>query len=619
MEAGGLLQFWPMAASTSVAVVAPREERYVESKRKQRGWGTRLPVPALAPAEDPPRCKEPIRVGDVFAGTSCSLCASPSACRCCSCHSSWRPPAAEDPGSLRDAIDKILSRLDEAISLLQEQKAEVPAPKDIYAEVPLAAEQRPGNGSSLSPKFRSKSFHHIFDNPEADCHRDNRRPSLVSGPSVASIPASVSSGVTAAGILTEETTESNLKLKEGKLRNEKNEAIFDHVSLFLIVLNTIYLGWEAEMRMISSLSGQPEPMWVRIWNTAFAVVFTLELLIKFYLFGSRLWKKGERLWNAFDCFLVLTAIADVLLSLINASFIRVIRILRGLRAARILRAIGYVDNLRLMVASIVTSFPTLCWACVLLALVLYMNALVVMLGVESRLRSGIPDDEMARLFGSLGATCVSLFKSITGGIDWGECLLVLQRVHWMYVPFFIVFVGIASFSLVGVLTAVIIQASEGILSVDKDLVVRKTLRDEQEKRGHLTELFQEIKNPSNEMLSLKDLVDALKNPEHKALFSSLGLDVHQHPKILFEFLDKDENGTVNEEEFVNGLMEHRGDHGVMVAVVNESRRLSQHISNLQDRFGPGSDSAAPHLGVDPDAAAPRSNNRAAMPPHTSLH
>lgn len=364
--------------------------------------------------------------------------------------------------------------------------------------------------------------------------------------------------------------------KQADKRRQANKSAWeqrlDYASLFVIFLNTAWLGFEAEARMKSAVAGEPVGSWVLYVNAIFAAVFSVELVCKIYLLRSDFWKK-DRTWNLFDTALVMSSLADVLLDFVNAGFMRTLRILRAVRAARMMRVVGYVQHLRLMVASMATSFPTLVWACVLLALLLFLCALVLIIGVEAHIRSGSADLILLDRFGSLGTTTITLFMSISGGLDWDVCMEALQRVHVIYAPFFAIWVGFASFSVVGVLTAVIIEASSSILQIDKDLVIERVMREDVTKKGYLMQLFRDIDTEKDGLVNEGELKEALRKEETIALLRSLELDVSRTHEI-FHFLDVDQNGEVDIDEFVDGLMKCRG----ITIIAAENQRLSSNLS-----------------------------------------
>lgn len=350
------------------------------------------------------------------------------------------------------------------------------------------------------------------------------------------------------------------------------EHYLDYVSLVVIFVNTIWLGCEAEARMQAAIGEYPVPDFLRVVNGSFALVFFLELTMKVILLRGDIWRK-DKAWNAFDAMLVLSSIADFVVEFMSLGFMRTMRILRAVRTARMFRVVGYVQHLRLMVAAMATSFPTLVWAMILLCLLLYLCALVLLLGVEASIRASAADQELLDNFGSLGITTITLFMSISGGIDWGELLHALQKLHVVYAPFFAIWVGFASFSVVGVLTAVIIEASSSILQVDKDLVIDQIIKEDKAKANYLRQLFLDMDTDGNKTVSEDELEKALEKEETMALLKKLDLDVSR-AQNLFAFLDEDGSGEVAIDEFVEGLMKCRG----IAMIVDENQRLSENMA-----------------------------------------
>merc|ERR1712008_129175 len=158
----------------------------------------------------------------------------------------------------------------------------------------------------------------------------------------------------------------------------------------------------------------------------------------------------------------------------------------------IMRTIGYVHQLRLMIASIVSSLPSLIWAFVLLLMLLYLYALIIMQGVEAYLRDEGHDSRLVDLYGGIGPSILSLFMSISGGVDWGSILLPLRKVSGAYILLFMVFVTFVVFGVLNILTAVFIEASSSIIEIDRDLVVQQNFAEENSTINHLRRLFREI-------------------------------------------------------------------------------------------------------------------------------
>lgn len=364
-------------------------------------------------------------------------------------------------------------------------------------------------------------------------------------------------------------------------REEPWERQFDVLAQVLIVMNTIFIGVEVHFRMDAALRGQAPPSWLMVGMAVFTAATVIEVLLKASLLGraGQLFRKKDRLWNCIDVFVAVCMVIELISELVSTTLVLHVRILRALRVVRIWRAIRYFYHLRFMIASIATSFKTLCWAFVLLVIVLFMCAVIIDLGVEASLRDGISDEVRPALeeqYGGLMPTMTTLFMAISGGRDWGDCMSVLRDVGVLYQLLFVVYVGFASFCVVGVLTAVIIDASGSILAVDKELAIERVLRNDNERRQHLADWFRHVQSEDG-TIDKKQFQAALSVEKHGAFFKTLELDV-SHWKHAFKDLDADSSGTVNIKEFVNGFMRCRG---IISTIRDENRRVMKMLAKLE--------------------------------------
>merc|ERR1719272_2041697 len=88
-------------------------------------------------------------------------------------------------------------------------------------------------------------------------------------------------------------------------------------------------------------------------------------------------------WNVLDLILVIFSVADALVQALatagggaNLTFLRALRIFKVSRALRLLRAVKFFSELRLMLDCIMGSVMTLIWCLALIVFVLYMFSLV---------------------------------------------------------------------------------------------------------------------------------------------------------------------------------------------------------------------------------------------------
>lgn len=236
-----------------------------------------------------------------------------------------------------------------------------------------------------------------------------------------------------------------------------------------------------------------------------------------------------------------------------------------------------------MVASIVSSLPSFGWAFLLLTLMLYLYSLLILQGVEGHFRTHGLQQPLLDMYGGLGPSMLSLFMSISGGMDWADCLAPLWNVDVIYLPLFVVFITFVVFGVLNILTAVFIEASSRIIEVDRDLVVQQNLADDKSTINHLKRLFEEADMEGTGRLTRAMCEEAFEaeHAQAKALLKALGLDICQ-ARSLFQLLDMDRSGEVDLNEFVNGFMRLRGAaKGVDVAtVMYENKRLFHRLKDF---------------------------------------
>merc|ERR1712032_1399679 len=105
---------------------------------------------------------------------------------------------------------------------------------------------------------------------------------------------------------------------------------------------------------------------------------------------------------------------------------RILRILRLVRVIRVVRVLRLIQELRTIVVSVLGSLRSLCWTVVLLMLLIYVVAVYFTQSVTDyrvmAVDSTSNPEDMQVLndnFSSLLRSVLSLYQSISGGVDWG--------------------------------------------------------------------------------------------------------------------------------------------------------------------------------------------------------
>ena len=212
---------------------------------------------------------------------------------------------------------------------------------------------------------------------------------------------------------------------------------FQNGALAVIVANAVLIGLETYPALWDRYGGA-----FNVLNLAVQAIFVVEIAVRLLAFGPRVHRFFLDGWNVFD-------FTIVALSLLPAAgpLATVARLARLLRALRVVSAL---PELRLIVATMLRSIPSLANVVVLLGLILYVYAIV---GVH--LFAGVDPGN----WGSLPRAGLTLFEILTleGWVDLMNTSLAASGLAWIY---YVSFVVLAVFVVVNLFIAIVINNLE---------------------------------------------------------------------------------------------------------------------------------------------------------------
>lgn len=203
----------------------------------------------------------------------------------------------------------------------------------------------------------------------------------------------------------------------------------------LILVNAVTLGVETSETVMRSVGDV-----LHILDRAALSVFVAELLLKMYAYGLRFFRDP---WNCFD-------VLVVGVSLVPAA--GGVSVIRAFRVLRVLRLISSVPSMRKVVAGLLAAVPGMSSIAALLALVVYVAAVMAtnLFGATS-----------PEYFGDLGTSLWTLFQIMTGE-SWPDIaaeLMEHQPAAWV---FFLAYILLSSFVVLNLFLAVMVSALEEI-------------------------------------------------------------------------------------------------------------------------------------------------------------
>jgi len=369
---------------------------------------------------------------------------------------------------------------------------------------------------------------------------------------------------------------SNFYRKSNVLQRISRHIIFKLLVMVAILANSVYLGFDADLQVQNSfrrVRNRPEEVVPPVADVVFPVIFVVELVIRLGAERWALFEGEEKWWNMFDIVLVLNSGLEAFWPFANFSFLRILRVFRLVRIVRVVRNIKSLKSLRTMVFALINSFVSLMWAFVMICLIIFVFSILFCNGVAAHYN--VVADELngaeitevdlqaMKHFGSLWATCVSLFCAVTGGNDWmlyGEILRTLRNDENDITGelYFLVFGFYVAFCMVGLLNVVTgIFVDSAVSTRTEDEVVDAFTDQMQARCREVKRIFSEADKDGKGSLTFEQLQEHLSNPWVEAYFHGLEIDPNE-AAIIFTLMDVDHDGTVSADEFIKGTMKLKG-------------------------------------------------------------
>ena len=242
--------------------------------------------------------------------------------------------------------------------------------------------------------------------------------------------------------------------------------------IILIMLNAITMGLET-FSWWGKLLGPS----LCVIDRIFVWIFAAEIILKLYARGLRFFKSN---WNNFDFIIVALSLLPG-----NGVF-SCFRVVRALRIFRTARLFGKIENLRIIVSAMLKALPNLGWLFVVLMIFFYIFAVL-----STTLFGKIAPEQ----FGTLFSSFYSLFSLMTME-GWQDTVDAVRSPYarWVFIPFML----ISSYIFLNLVIGIIVAAMEDIL------------KQEQPQEKEREQLLNEIKNLSQQISEIKELLDSRK-------------------------------------------------------------------------------------------------------------
>jgi len=251
-----------------------------------------------------------------------------------------------------------------------------------------------------------------------------------------------------------------------KIKTLVDSSRFQNLIIALIIFNGITMGIETSKELMVSYGSL-----IHLLDKLVIGIFTLEIAMRIYVHRVGFFKDP---WSLFDFFVVS-------ISLVPAS--ESFAVLRILRVFRLFRLVTVVPQMRKIVSALLSVIPGMLSIAGLMTLIFYIFAIMA---------TNLYSQTFPQWFGSLGESFYTLFQIMTLE-SWSMGIVrPVMEIHPNAWIFFVPFIFIATFVMINLVVAVIVDAMAILKEDEEQHIVEEIVSGEKELHQQLKELKVEI-------------------------------------------------------------------------------------------------------------------------------
>jgi len=394
-------------------------------------------------------------------------------------------------------------------------------------------------------------------------------------------------------------TGERVGLDRGRLWALVTKPEFEATFAVMILANALLLVLEAQYKSFSlatstghgSAIGESADVWpvaedvFGVLSWAFGTVFLLELVLKV---AALRFDFVTDAWNWMDSIVVLAwFFSEVLQVGANVQFLRVFRLVRLARFARVLKLIsrGRSDGLFIMGIALADSIPTTVWVFLSLLVVhcllaLGMNEFLCTVYFDSDSSEAHEQVLVYEYFGSFSRAFLTMTE-ITFGNFIVPVRVLVEQVNEAFTLYAVIHKIILGYSILGVLNAIFIQETFRAASMNDGLMVRQQQKRQEHHERKMRLLFNEADVDGSGALDMDEWMTVCQDDWVQVWLASQDIKV-EDARSLFELMD-DGDGVLTADELVKGTAMFKG-ASAMIKVMMMVHRIEGRVKLIGEEL-----------------------------------
>eukprot|EP00928_Gymnodinium_smaydae_P093362 TRINITY_DN774_c0_g2_i2.p1 TRINITY_DN774_c0_g2~~TRINITY_DN774_c0_g2_i2.p1 ORF type:complete len:572 (+),score=163.45 TRINITY_DN774_c0_g2_i2:55-1770(+) len=324
----------------------------------------------------------------------------------------------------------------------------------------------------------------------------------------------------------------------------------------------------------------------------FVFIYAMELALNVVAFGPRYFRT---LLHCLDAFIVVVGCTEQLIvkpftqsgTQANFTFVRIFKILRIFRFARALQIVHYIQDLRVLVKTLVASIRSLMWSLLLISSFIVVGAITMInLTKEYILTEGLPSETRVFFFEKFSTpsrASYTMFEA-TFSAAWVPTAYRCLQVNGFFALFWVLYVIGVNFAVIRVVGALFLKQTMEVANLDKERMLMEKMKHKDATAATLREIFKLADTSGDGSISRTEFESMLEEHEIVDLLKKLDLDLDE-VEALFSVLSADD-GEADYEEFLAGALKMKSSARTIdaVQIVHQQMKVQRDIQLIVNLF-----------------------------------